>query len=223
MIDDLPTIEELEDKRAAYDIQKKDLAALAGYQDGTSWTVAVKRDSMNAIHRELAAEALEYYDEYGTLPDRDDLIGVPDDDRQFVMPDGSVSLTDPQAEAVFAALRGGYYELPRRSSSEEIAAQLDISRTALSERLRRAHSQLARALIGASDREQASLWVGNSLSNASRVHSHPHCRNLSGDETTPKRITQREADWQNLEPCPECPTGYQWLSETADTAYGGAD
>ena len=47
-------------------------------------------------------------------------------------------LTHPQREALTTAVRGGYYSIPRTISTKELAAQLDISDQATTERLRRA-------------------------------------------------------------------------------------
>ncbi|MDJ1432523.1 helix-turn-helix domain-containing protein [Halostagnicola sp. A-GB9-2] len=51
-------------------------------------------------------------------------------------------LTPEQQEALEAALEEGYFEIPRQISMEELAATLDISHQALSERLRRAYETL---------------------------------------------------------------------------------
>lgn len=51
-------------------------------------------------------------------------------------------LTPEQREALEAALQYGYFEIPRQISMEELAAELDISHQALSERFRRAYETL---------------------------------------------------------------------------------
>ncbi|RQG89039.1 bacterio-opsin activator [Natrarchaeobius halalkaliphilus] len=51
-------------------------------------------------------------------------------------------LTPQQREALEAALEYGYFEIPRRISMEELAAELGISHQALSERFRRAYETL---------------------------------------------------------------------------------
>jgi len=51
-------------------------------------------------------------------------------------------LTDKQQEALSAAIDSEYYHIPRERSLEELAADLDISHQALSERLRRGHRTL---------------------------------------------------------------------------------
>jgi hypothetical protein len=51
-------------------------------------------------------------------------------------------LTDRQREALRIAYERGYFDIPRRASLEDVAAELDISASAASERLRRAQTQL---------------------------------------------------------------------------------
>jgi hypothetical protein len=51
-------------------------------------------------------------------------------------------LTDHQQEALRTAYEMGYFEIPRRASLQEVAAELDISASSVSERLRRAQTQL---------------------------------------------------------------------------------
>ncbi|PSQ05891.1 helix-turn-helix domain-containing protein [Halobacteriales archaeon QS_6_71_20] len=53
-------------------------------------------------------------------------------------------LTDRQREVIEAALRGGYFEWPRRMDSDELAEQLDISRATCLEHLRKAEERLLR-------------------------------------------------------------------------------
>ena len=55
---------------------------------------------------------------------------------------GHPRLTPEQREALSAAFEHGYFEIPRQISMEELAAKLDISHQALSERLRRAYETL---------------------------------------------------------------------------------
>ncbi|MEF8914615.1 helix-turn-helix domain-containing protein [Natronomonas sp.] len=47
-------------------------------------------------------------------------------------------LTDPQREAMTLAVRRGYYDIPRRCTTKELADELGISDQAVTERLRRA-------------------------------------------------------------------------------------
>jgi predicted DNA binding protein len=54
----------------------------------------------------------------------------------------TTGLTDEQYQAMERAVEMGYYDIPRRITLEELAAELDISHQALSERLRRANRNL---------------------------------------------------------------------------------
>ncbi|MFC6836796.1 helix-turn-helix domain-containing protein [Halomarina ordinaria] len=54
------------------------------------------------------------------------------------------TLTPHQREALIAALEHGYFEIPRRTSLDDIAADLGISHQALSERLRRGYDVVVR-------------------------------------------------------------------------------
>jgi hypothetical protein len=51
-------------------------------------------------------------------------------------------LTNRQDEALRIAYERGYFEIPRQTSLEEIAAELDITASSVTERLRRAQTQL---------------------------------------------------------------------------------
>lgn len=51
--------------------------------------------------------------------------------------DGAASISERQRDAVLSALDGGYFEVPRRSTIEDLAASEGISDTAFSQRLRR--------------------------------------------------------------------------------------
>lgn len=60
-------------------------------------------------------------------------------------------LTDRQQEALRTVYEMGHFEIPRRASLDEVAAELDISASALSERLRRAQTHLVETTV-------ASTW-----------------------------------------------------------------
>jgi len=63
-------------------------------------------------------------------------------------------LTCPQREALVTAVERGYYEIPRRISTQELADELSISDQATTERLRRGIDELVRhSLIGTGSRE----------------------------------------------------------------------
>ncbi|WP_266074882.1 helix-turn-helix domain-containing protein [Haladaptatus caseinilyticus] len=51
-------------------------------------------------------------------------------------------LTPPQESALVSAFDAGYFDKPREATLEEVSADLEITRQALSERLRRGHRNL---------------------------------------------------------------------------------
>lgn len=57
-------------------------------------------------------------------------------------------LTDRQREVLFAAFDHGYYERPRRTTGEEIAAELDITGPTFQQHLRTAERKVVSALAG---------------------------------------------------------------------------
>ena len=56
--------------------------------------------------------------------------------------DHDAELTDAQREALTLAYRNGYYDIPRTTSTKELADALGISDQALSERLRRGTARM---------------------------------------------------------------------------------
>lgn len=59
--------------------------------------------------------------------------------------EGHAALTTTQYETIVTAHERGYFEVPRRVTLEELAAELGVSHQALSERLRRSHAALVSA------------------------------------------------------------------------------
>jgi predicted DNA binding protein len=56
-------------------------------------------------------------------------------------------LTNEQRAAIELALNRGYFEVPRRATLSDLAAELDVSQQAVSERLRRGTNKVMRAVI----------------------------------------------------------------------------
>lgn len=71
---------------------------------------------------------------------------------EAVPADDSRGLTPSQAEALVAAYEHGYYDEPRDTSLEELAAVLGISPTAVSGRLRRGSARLIEQRLGEDER-----------------------------------------------------------------------
>ena len=62
-------------------------------------------------------------------------------------PSDRFGLTDEQYEALTMACETGSVDVPRATDLDELAAELDISHQALSERLRRAQATLVRETL----------------------------------------------------------------------------
>jgi predicted DNA binding protein len=58
------------------------------------------------------------------------------------------SLTDKQRQTLRLALRTGYYERPRETDLTELATELGISKSAVSQRLRTAEHKLIKQALG---------------------------------------------------------------------------
>jgi predicted DNA binding protein len=65
--------------------------------------------------------------------------------------DEGYGLTDPQREALLAAHRLGYFDVPRSVDLSDLAAELETTTSALSERLRRGHEQLIAGTIASTE------------------------------------------------------------------------
>ncbi|WP_241471288.1 helix-turn-helix domain-containing protein [Natrinema salifodinae] len=61
--------------------------------------------------------------------------------------DGVVALTDKQQELLTVAYEEGYFDVPRGISQDELADQLGVSKSAVSQRLRRAIGELCSATL----------------------------------------------------------------------------
>jgi len=60
-------------------------------------------------------------------------------------------LTGPQRETLVRAVEGGYYAIPRRMSTNDLAEEFDISDQAVTERLRRAITTLTEHTLGVAE------------------------------------------------------------------------
>jgi predicted DNA binding protein len=72
--------------------------------------------------------------------------GEKDDGEGGIAFIGDVSVTEKQRKAVRAAVERGYYETPRKISLGELAAEFEVSRSALSQRLIAVESKLVKGL-----------------------------------------------------------------------------
>jgi predicted DNA binding protein len=63
-------------------------------------------------------------------------------------------LTDPQRETLIRAVEGGYYSIPRRMSTQDLADRLGVSDQAVTERLRRAIVTLVESTLTATQKAE---------------------------------------------------------------------
>ena len=75
------------------------------------------------------------------------IIDTESPDRRIVPVDVDV-LTDKQFEIALLALERGYYESPRRTTLDELADGVEISRSAASQRLRAGERRLIQETLG---------------------------------------------------------------------------
>ena len=78
-----------------------------------------------------------------------------DPERNGVAADRDASLPSEQRDALQAAVEHGYYETPRRTDLSELAERLDVPRSTLSYRLRRAEASLATGFVTDTDSLEA--------------------------------------------------------------------
>lgn len=92
---------------------------------------------------ELRAEEAEQFAAFQRYCDDHDIDVALTRLRQLSeLPSADRRLTPEQREALVLAYREGYYETPRQTDQESLADHLDISRQALSSRLRRGYRNL---------------------------------------------------------------------------------
>ncbi len=90
-------------------------------------------------------EALVAFNEY--CRDRDVTFQVNHLQQADDGEDGVVGLTAKQQELLTVAYEEGYFEVPRGISQSELAERLDVSKSAISQRLRRALAELCRETL----------------------------------------------------------------------------
>lgn len=80
----------------------------------------------------------QYFDDHGYSFQLDRLVSESEPKRR------EFDLTPEQREVLLAALESGYFDVPRETTSTELAAELGISANAVSQRIRRATANLVR-------------------------------------------------------------------------------
>lgn len=74
---------------------------------------------------------------------------VADDDAETTTEIDVSRITEKQQEALETALKAGYYEKPRTCDMSDLAAELDISKSAVSQRLNAAETKLVKSFMDA--------------------------------------------------------------------------
>lgn len=116
--------------------------------DGTLTQGYIEPDCLRLTGRVSGRDVLTGVWNY--LRERDIDVTV-DSLRRAVDEDHDRRLTDSQFEALVTAYEMGYFDESKRVTHSEIADELGISRSSLSERLRRAEHELVQERLGASD------------------------------------------------------------------------
>lgn len=114
------------------------------YKRGWGWyrLLAFRQSDVRSLFTELekfGAVHVMYREEVGESPLRD----------TFVISAKSLlgGLTKKQAVALLTALSGGYYDIPKGASTDEIAGSLGLPRTTYEEHLRKAESKALKAMM----------------------------------------------------------------------------
>lgn len=112
-------------------LAKANIAVLTGVGTKDGWDFEVRGESREAIS------------EFRTSCQSHDIpIEITAVHALLPIQGDSYELTDTQREALVLAYERGYFDSPRETSLEEIAAELGITQQSLSSRLRRGHRRL---------------------------------------------------------------------------------
>lgn len=110
-------------------IARTGCTVLAATGNGNGWRYRVRFPSRDGVTRYIErCDELEFDVEVLRIASLTD----------ETVPGRLFELTEKQQEAVELAARRGYFDSPRRTSLSELASQLEISKQALSQRIRRA-------------------------------------------------------------------------------------
>lgn len=106
-------------------------------------TVLTGVGTIDGWHFEVRGEDREAISQFGTSCQNHDIpIEITAVHALLPVQDDGYALTEAQREALVSAYDFGYFDSPRESSLEEVAAELGITQQSLSSRLRRGHRRL---------------------------------------------------------------------------------
>ncbi len=120
-------------------LAKANVVVLAGIGTKDEWRFEVRGEN-----RETIADFREYCQE-SDIP-----IAITAVHAMLPIQGEGYELTETQREALVLAYERGYFDTPRETSLEEIAAELGITQQSLSSRLRRGHRRLIGAALSSS-------------------------------------------------------------------------
>lgn len=128
-------------------VRNSDAVLLEAEGHGDTWSFR-----MRFPERDELSEFYQICIERGFTPELEEVNGPYEsgDETEF-------GVSPAQREALLTALNEGYFDVPRESNLTDLAAELDISDTAASQRIRRGISALLRSTIAQpSERKRAS-------------------------------------------------------------------
>jgi predicted DNA binding protein len=99
-------------------------------------------DEDGGLHMSVAGDPENIREAAMMRPDTVDIMLEEAEEGDVDMVDVTTLLTDRQQEVLEVALAKGYYEIPRRATNEDIAAEMDCSTSTVGEHLRKIESRL---------------------------------------------------------------------------------
>ncbi|AQL42141.1 DNA-binding protein [Halorientalis sp. IM1011] len=115
-----------------YIILEENASILSAYGKGREWQFRIlfpEHDSVSTTH--------DFCEEYDIDLTFDSIYELSESIRR-----GRYGLTEDQYETLLEAYEAGYYDIPRKTDLTDLAEDREISHQALSERIRRGHSEL---------------------------------------------------------------------------------
>lgn len=113
------------------------------YEDGAKFcrVLAISADDLAALYRDLVADGSVSVVEKRTVESPS--VKHPMVDMESALP----ALSPRQRETLLAAHEEGYYEIPRRTTTAELADRLGVERRTAEDHLRRAENKLVDAMV----------------------------------------------------------------------------